>query len=43
VGGPEAFRVARTRYTRRPGGVVRATVTMVDGRVVTLDRLVAAC
>jgi hypothetical protein len=43
VEGPEAFRVARTRYARRPGGIVRATVTMVDGRVATYDRLVEAC
>jgi arylsulfatase A-like enzyme len=43
VEGPEEFRVARTRYARRRGGVVRATVTMVDGRVVTLDRRVPGC
>jgi N-acetylglucosamine-6-sulfatase len=43
VEGPEGFRVARVRYARRRGGVVRATVTMVDGRVATFDRRVAAC
>ena len=43
VGGPEGFRVARVRYARRGSGVVRATVTMVDGRVVTLERRVASC
>jgi arylsulfatase A-like enzyme len=43
VAGPEAFRVSRTRYARRRGGVVRTTVTMVDGRVATFDRRVAAC
>jgi hypothetical protein len=43
MAGPEAFRVARTRYARRAGGVLRATVTMVDGRVATFDRLVAPC